>query len=369
MNDTAHPELPDLGDDRVEAMEATLFARIAEERAAQLRQAEHARVRAVRRGRLWMGGAAAATLVAVAAIIAPTILGALTGTTRAQSAALPAMALETAPPQDAAGDASRLSDTTAGGAAQSGAGTSGADRQIATSASVTLEVADAAAAAQAIATAASAAGGYVESQSTGATATSIVDAVPDSRMMMPAPASSWISVRVPADRLADVVGGLSSVGTVTASQTDRRDVTTETLDLRARVTALESSVARLTELMAQASSTADLIAAETALSARQSELDSLRQQLAWTTSQVEMSTLTVSLAEPAPAVSADPAGFGDGIAAGWNGLVASLNALVIAVGFLLPWLGVAAIVILIVWGVLRLRRRRGATPPADDETD
>jgi Flp pilus assembly protein TadB len=176
--------------------------------------------------------------------------------------------------------------------------------------------------------------------------------------MMPAPATAWITVRVPADALSEVVKGLSTLGTVTASQTDRRDVTTETLDLRARVSALETSVARLTDLMKQSTSTADLIAAESALSERQSELDSLRQQLTWTESQVAMSTLTVSLVEPSPAVTADPAGFGDGVAAGWNGLVATLNALVVAIGFLLPWLGVAAVIAALVVLIVRVRRGR-----------
>ncbi len=71
-------------------------------------------------------------------------------------------------------------------------------------------------------------------------------------------------------------------------------------------------------------------------------------------------------------VTADPAGFGDGLAAGWNGLVATLNGIVIAIGFLLPWLAVAAVAALIVWGVVRLvrgrRRGRADAVPAAPET-
>ena len=133
----------------------------------------------------------------------------------------------------------------------------------------------------------------------------------------------------------------------------------------ARVAALETSVARLTELLAQSTSTADLIAAESALSERQSELDSLRQQLTWLEGQVDMSSVTVTLTEPAPTVHADPAGFGDGVAAGWNGLVATLNGVVIAIGFLLPWLGVLAIAGLVVWAVRGAVRRRRAARGTD----
>ncbi len=68
----------------------------------------------------------------------------------------------------------------------------------------------------------------------------------------------------------------------------------------------------------------------------------------------------------ASTASADPAGFGDGLRAGWNGLVVSLNALVIAIGFLLPWLAVAAVVVLIVRVARGARRRRRTDATADD---
>jgi hypothetical protein len=59
-------------------------------------------------------------------------------------------------------------------------------------------------------------------------------------------------------------------------------------------------------------------------------------------------------------VKADPAGFGDGLAAGWNALVATLNGIVIALGFLIPWIVVLAIAGAIVWALVRLIRRRRA---------
>lgn len=122
---------------------------------------------------------------------------------------------------------------------------------------------------------------------------------------------------------------------------------------------------RLTALMAQAQNVSDLIAAESALSERQALLESYQQQLAMLEDQVELSSLTVSLAPAVEKVEADPAGFADGLLAGWNGLVATLNGIVIALGFLLPWLLVAAIAALVVWGVVRLVRRRRRAAEAD----
>ena len=72
-----------------------------------------------------------------------------------------------------------------------------------------------------------------------------------------------------------------------------------------------------------------------------------------------MSSLTVTLEPVTEPVEADPAGFTDGLTAGWNGLVATLNGIVIALGFLLPWLVVIAIA-----GAHRVGDRAGrpATP-------
>lgn len=71
-----------------------------------------------------------------------------------------------------------------------------------------------------------------------------------------------------------------------------------------------------------------------------------------------MSSLTVSLNGETETVAADPAGFGDGVAAGWNGLVATLNGIVIAVGFLLPWLAVIGVLALLAWGIRRIVKTR-----------
>ena len=351
--------LPDLTDTRRDEIEATLFARIAEERSlaaiTAAQKAEHARARAVRRGRVWMGAAAAAAVVAVAAVIAPS-LSAGSGSGAVVTAEQPAT-------MEGSGATGFDSKALSGASADTAADTA---REVIATATASVTAADARAAIEKITASAAAAGGYVESVSLGGTpgASDTTGVVAPVLPTDPTPQGAWITVRVPADALSDTIAGLADVGEVTASQIDRRDVTTEAVDLRARVASLEASVSRLTELMGQATSTADLIAAESALSERQGELESLRQQLTWIDGQVAMSSLSVTVTEPAPATAANPAGFGDGVSAGWNGLVATVNGLVVAIGFLLPWIGVAVVLALIVWGVRRIARRGR---PAGDE--
>jgi hypothetical protein len=104
-----------------------------------------------------------------------------------------------------------------------------------------------------------------------------------------------LTIRVPADSFSAVSERIESLGTVTSRSISRSDVTIQVVDVDARIAAIESSMTRLQALIDQATTTADLIEAENALTQRQAELDSLRAQRAYLADQVGMSTLTVSL--------------------------------------------------------------------------
>jgi len=361
--------LPELSDARIDEIEGVLFRAIGRER--QRDDAARERARRARRGRLWLGAGGAAAVIVIAAVLAPSMPAILGGVSGGSDASTAESAPDVAPADggDLGGAVDQSEPGTMSG--QSASEESGTDREIIATASAAVRVEDADAAATRIGDMATGAGGYVEAMSVGGEGAVPYDEMMDSGMaedavMAPSPSSAWITVRVPAAELADVTAALSDVGEVTASQIDRRDVTSEAIDLRARVEALEASVARLTDLVGQAESTADLIAAEDALATRQSDLEAYEQQLKYLDEQVGMSTLTVSLFEPSPVVAADPAGFGDGIAAGWGGLVATLNGIVLALGFLLPWLAVITVAAVVVWGVrraIRSRRRARADAP------
>ena len=147
------------------------------------------------------------------------------------------------------------------------------------------------------------------------------------------------------------------------STTFNEDVTQQVTDLDARIKVLEDSITRLQDLMDQATSVDELIAAENGLTQRQAELDSLTAQLEWLDSQVSMSTLNVSFS-----TDVDSAGFSLGKA--WQIFLKSLE--VVGYGLLvaLPWLVVAAIIFLLVrWGLAKRRAKLAAGTPNADEVD
>ncbi|WP_424449638.1 DUF4349 domain-containing protein [Microbacterium arborescens] len=363
-------DLPTLDDRRIDEIELALFAEIARERAERRVREDETSSRTRRRRRTWWAASgAAAAVIVVAAVIAPQ-LTATTGGAAGSAAPVtaPDSTLETSQNGDVAredGDPATESapfalddtaeDGTAGDATTGDETVTAGAREVVATASATLTVDDPRAAAQAIADAATAAGGYVESVSVG----SGTSALPGDAVAWPAPSgSSWVSVRVPATSLETVMDGLADVGEVETSQVTRDDVTTQAIDLRARVAAGQASVERLTALVSEAASVSDLLAAESTLAERQASLESLQQQLTALESQVALSSLSVQLDAPAEKVDADPAGFGDGVATGWNGLVATFNGIVVGLGFLLPWLAVLGLTAALVWLAMRTTRRR-----------
>ncbi|MGN7947987.1 DUF4349 domain-containing protein [Microbacterium sp. 22215] len=363
MNDNAPIDgLPELSDAAVARIEASVFEEIAEGRRPETPTA----IRARARRRRWLTGAGIAAAFVVGVLVTPPILGVMGG-----SAMSTAGGGDTSSGVVMEDSSSGSADQSVPGAASDSAESSsvapgavdGTDREIIATANATLEVKDIADAAAAIGALAEKYDGYVESTEIGKSIA--VDGTSESASADDG--YGWISIRVPSADLATAIDGLSDSGDLLSSSISKQDVTSTAIDLRARVDATKASVKRLTELMSQTGTVAELIEAEVALTDRQAQLESYEQQLAALDDQVAMSSLQIELTRTTPPTTADPAGFADGLVAGWNGLVVSLNALVVAVGFVLPWLSLAGAVVLVVWLIRRARRTRRTSGEASAE--
>ncbi|MGG7508764.1 DUF4349 domain-containing protein [Plantibacter sp. YIM 135249] len=171
-------------------------------------------------------------------------------------------------------------------------------------------------------------------------------------------AQANLTVRIPKDDFDRVLDDMKALGIVTGVSISTVDVTTQAADLDARITALQASVDRLLALMKEATSTADLLAAETSLSERQAELDGLVAQRDALGDQVDYSSVYISVIAPGTAGSALPSDFWGGLVAGWNALLTAGSGLVVVIGFLAPWIGLLLVLGLVVLLVIRLALRR-----------
>lgn len=169
-----------------------------------------------------------------------------------------------------------------------------------------------------------------------------------------------LTLRVPADKFDGVIDGLKGLGTVESLDMQAEDVTSQRVDLDARIKALQTSVDRLLAIMRDARDPSALIEAESALSQRQADLDSLRAQRAALGEQISYSTVTVDLIAP---IVGGPApeeyrGFLGQMERGWDALVDTGSNLLLLVGLLLPWVGAAVVALALLFGLYRVVRAR-----------
>ena len=214
--------------------------------------------------------------------------------------------------------------------------------QVIRSAYVDIRVADVGEATSQLIAAATASGGTIESQSVNSDGT-----------------SSYANViaRVPSDTLDAFVADLAAFGTVISVNISAQDVTTQVVDLDARIQVLQASIERLEVLQGQATSVADLVAVESELAGRQGELDSLVGQRAYLGQQVAMSTVTVSISPITELTSSTAPGFLAGLENGWSAFLALIAFLITSAGFLVPFIIIGAIIVVPVITILIKRKK------------
>jgi len=221
-----------------------------------------------------------------------------------------------------------------------------ADRSVITTGSVSVTVEDPIGAAEDAVTIVEEAGGRVDSRT-------------ENPKTENQAASANLSLRIPAGDLDRTLDELRALGTVNYVSLNASDVTQQSQDLDARITALSTSVDRLLALMTQATSTTDLVAIEGELSTRQAELESMRSQRDYLSDQVEYSTVSLELYSTGTVAPGAPDNFWTGIVAGWDTLVVALGGLLVGIGFALPWLAILAVFGGIVFLIVRLFTRKG----------
>ena len=184
-------------------------------------------------------------------------------------------------------------------------------------------------------------------------------------------ASAQLTLRVPNSAVPSVLDRLAALGRETDRHLSTRDVTTQVADVASRVLSARSSITALRALYARATKVSDVIQIESSLSQREASLESLEARQRSLGRQVALATLTVQLtqrkaATPPPVKPAQHTGFTGGLDRGWHAFTATVGALALALGVVLPFLLVLA-VLAALGLVVRRRLRPHATAAANTE--
>ena len=172
--------------------------------------------------------------------------------------------------------------------------------------------------------------------------------------------SADFMIKVPSDKLDEALDRLKTFGDLEGFSTSATDVTLQVVDLDARIAALQNSISSLKKLLEDASNVSDLLAAEAALTQRQSELDGLTSQRNYLAYQIDLAAIWVSVYPKNSLAAIKPIGFIAGLEKGWEEIVKFASNLTTWSGLALPWIGLVVALLLIfkILGGLRKLRRK-----------
>jgi hypothetical protein len=167
-----------------------------------------------------------------------------------------------------------------------------------------------------------------------------------------------IELKIPATKYEEAVGSLSTIGKVETVNSTAQDVGEEFVDVTARVNNSRRLEERLISLLANRTGKLDeVLRVERELARVREEIERYEGRLRYLSARVAMSTLTITVHEPAPILGNSPGE--NPIAAAfrraWKNFVGVVAASIAALGVLIP----LAILALLGWAGYRRWKRRG----------
>jgi hypothetical protein len=166
-----------------------------------------------------------------------------------------------------------------------------------------------------------------------------------------------IELKIPATKYEEAVGSLATIGKVETVNSTAQDVGEEFVDVTARVNNSRRLEERLISLLANRTGKLDeVLRVERELARVREEIERYEGRLRYLSARVAMSTLTITVHEPAPLLGNSPGE--NPIAAAfrraWKNFVAVVAALIASLGVLIP----LAIIALFGWAGYRQWKRR-----------
>jgi hypothetical protein len=172
-------------------------------------------------------------------------------------------------------------------------------------------------------------------------------------------------LKVPTKSFETAIQRLSDLGKRLQIHQESTDVTEQVVDVASRIESQRASLDRMRALMTKANTIAEIVSVESELTRRESDLEALLAKQKNLSLQTDLATLTLTLtAKGKPPVEAEPTqdkGFLAGLKGGWHAFTAVFSALATAVGAMLPFLVLLAIIAVPLW---RFRHRLRKQPSA-----
>ena len=171
-----------------------------------------------------------------------------------------------------------------------------------------------------------------------------------------------ITIRVPAAQYDLAIERFGALGRVQGVQTSTSDVTSQYVDLSARLAQARRVDQRLLGFLARATTVNEALAVQSRIDATELQVEELTGQIKALHEQVTYGTLTVSISARATHPAAHRRGFLGALSSSWQHLVAGFEAIVVGIGAVLPFAVLLALLAPAAWFGARAARARAARP-------
>jgi uncharacterized protein DUF4349 len=154
-----------------------------------------------------------------------------------------------------------------------------------------------------------------------------------------------LEIKIPSAKYDEAVSSLAAIGKVETVNTSAQDVGEEFVDVTARVTNARRLEERLISLLSNRTGKLDeVLRVERELARVREEIERYEGRLRFLSSRVAMSTLTITIHEPAPILGSDPGNnpIAAALRRAWKNFVALVAGLIASLGVLIPLAAIAA---------------------------
>lgn len=168
-----------------------------------------------------------------------------------------------------------------------------------------------------------------------------------------------LTLRIPQENYESFLEAAAQAGNLTSKSQQAEDVTTQYMDVEARLANLFAQRTRLQELQQQAENLSDLLEIESSLSDVQYQIESWQSQLDWYSNQVERCTVYIDLREVqtySPTTESFASRIASAFGEGWEAFVTGAQDL--SVNLIYAWPVVVLIVVAAVTALMIHRRRK-----------
>jgi hypothetical protein len=172
-------------------------------------------------------------------------------------------------------------------------------------------------------------------------------------------------LKVPPVKYDTTLERMSKLGKELSRSAQTEDVTDQVVDIASRVSSQEASVARIRKLLTGARNLGEVVQIEGELAKREADLESLKARQRALDGQTSFATITLHVRGPKAAAATrakPPGGFTAGLNAGWKAFTAATTWLLTAVGALLPFLILAAVILAAAMAVRHWRQPSRPAP-------